>query len=281
MLKQLYPQCDVTRSLEGTYLDLNLHQQAAAGDVFIYANYISSLDGRIALYNADLADYEVPTAIANGRDWRLYQELAGQADVMLTSARYFRQLAKGKAQDLLPVGSGEKYADIKRWREKQGLKPQPDVMILSHSLDIPLAALEKVQDRKVMVCTTSADANKIKQLEQRKVQVISVMSSMVETSRDPSAALRVTGKFIRQTLLDLAYRSAYLIAGPQVHATLLKDGCVDELFLTTHFTLLGATKVSGLVDTDLPKAQSLKLISSYLDTKNHQMFQRFQYVKSI
>ena len=160
MLQQLYPACAVPRPLEGTYLDLNLHQQAKAGDVFIYVNYISSLDGRIALYNADLDDYEVPTAIANGRDWRLYQELAGQADVMLTSARYFRQLADGKAQDLLPVGSGEKYADIKAWREKQGLKAQPDVMVLSNSLNIPLAALAKVQDRKVIVCTSSSDADR-------------------------------------------------------------------------------------------------------------------------
>ncbi|WP_038247651.1 RibD family protein [Ghiorsea bivora] len=298
MLKQLYPQCDVTRLLEGAYLDLNLHQQAKAGDVYIYVNYISSLDGRIALYNEQLAEYEVPPAIANGRDWRLYQELAGQADVMLTSARYFRQLAKGKAQDLLPVGEGEAYADIKHWREKQGLKPQPDVMVLSDSLDIPLEALEKVKDRKVIVCTSSSDVEKITQLEQAGVLVLPVMSSdkvnsvareyplgEVETSRDPlgakptcGASFGVTGKFMRQCLLDLNYRSAYLIAGPKVHATFIKDACVNELFLTTHFTLLGGEKASGLVDADLSKAQSLKLISLYLDTAQNQLFQRFQYV---
>jgi len=279
VLKQIYPQCDASRPLEGTYLDLNLHKQANVGDVFIYANYISSLDGRIALYNADLGEYAVPPAIANGRDWRLYQELAGQADVMLTSARYFRQLAAGKAQDLLPVGSGEKYSDIKAWREKQGLKAQPDVMILSNSLDIPLAALEKVQDRKVMVCTGSTDQTKIQRLAQAGVRVIRAMPSMDETTQDPSTSLGVTGAFVRQSLIDLNYRSAYLIAGPQVHATFIQDACVDALFLTTHFTLLGGTKISGLVDADLPKAQSLKLISSYLDVKENQMFQRFSYVK--
>jgi len=267
MLKQLYPTNSHSCTLEGLYLDLNLHQQAKAGDVFIYVNYISSLDGRIALYNADLDDYEVPTAIANGRDWRLYQELAGQADVMLTSARYFRQLAKGKAQDLLPVGSGAKYADIKAWREKQGLKAQPDVMVLSNSLDIPLAALDKVQDRKVVVLTSSTDIQKITQLEQTGVQVLQ--------------AEQVAGSFVRQSLLDLNYRSAYLIAGPQVHATMLQGGGLDELFLTTHFTLLGGTEISGLVDADLPRAQVLKLISSYLDTEKNQMFQRFEYVKPI
>ena len=264
MLKQVFPDGEKGSPLEGTYLDLHLHQQASVDEVFIYANYIASLDGRIALYDEDLGEYTVPKSIANGRDWRLYQELAGQADVMLTSARYFRQLEKGKAQDLLPVGSGEKYADIKAWREKQGLKGQPDVMILSNSLDIPLVALEKVQDRKVIVCTGSTDQAKIGSLEQAGVTVLQ--------------AEEVTGTLVRSSLIDLKYRSAYLIAGPEVHATLLKDDCINELFLTTYFALVGGKKISTLLDADLPQAKTLKLLSSYLDTQKNQMFQRFQYV---
>jgi len=264
MLQSLFPQCGQTQTLESTYLALNLHQQAAKGDVLIYVNYITSLDGRIALFDDALGELAVPKSIANGRDWRLYQELAGQADVMLTSARYFRQLAEDKAQDLLPVGSGDKYVDIKLWREKQGLKAQPDVMVLSNSLDIPLAALEKVQDRQVMVLTASQNQSNIETLERAGVQVLQ--------------ASEVTGSFIRQTLIDLQYRSAYMIAGPQVHSTLMTDKAVDELFLTTHFTLLGGTKVSGLVDADLPQAQHMKLLSAYLETEEQQLFQRFRYV---
>jgi len=99
---------------------------------------------------------------------------------------------------------------------------------------------------------------------------------VLETSQDPSVSPRrysqaspftlppgVSGSFVRQTLKDLNYRSVYLIAGPQVHATMLKSGCVDELFLTTHFTLLGGTKISGLLDADLPKPQVLTLMSTY------------------
>ncbi len=266
MLKQLYPRCDVVHPLEGTYLALNLHQQARQGDVFIYANYIVSLDGRIALFDEVVGEYAVPKSIANERDWRLYQELAGQADVMLTSARYFRQLAQNKAQDLLPVGGGTKYTDIKLWRESQGLKAQPDVMVLSNSLDIPLSALEKVQDRQVMVLTSSKDQSNIETLEKAGVLV--------------KQTDHVTGAFVRQSLVDLKYRSAYMIAGPQVHATLINDKAVDELFLTTHFSLLGGTKFSGLVDMDLANVQSLKLQSSYLDTQGNQMFHRFSYVES-
>ncbi|MDX8382592.1 MAG: pyrimidine reductase, partial [Ghiorsea sp.] len=153
MLTKLYPQAEPPRALQGCYLDLKLHQQASKGDTFIYANYISSLDGRISLQDTASGEYAVPDSLGNARDWRLYQELAGQADVMITSARYFRQLAKGCAQDLLPVGSSPDFSDIKAWRKQQGLKPQPDVVILSHTLDIPLAALATLRERKLTVLT--------------------------------------------------------------------------------------------------------------------------------
>jgi len=217
------------------------------------------------LYDAAIDEYTVPESIANKRDWRLYQELAGQADVMLTSARYFRQLAENKAQDLLPVGSGEAYADIKAWRESQGLKAQPDVVVLSHSLDIPAAALAKVNDRKVIVLTSSQDAEKIDNLKKNKVIVIQ--------------GDNVDGAFVRAALIQQAYQSAYMIAGPKVFHTLLKDGVVDELFLTTHFSLLGGEKMATMLGEDLVQPSTLKLLSAYLDEGGTQMFQRFSCVK--
>ena len=100
---RLYPAPQQKIPLKGLYLSLSLHRQAESGEVFIYANFIASLDGRISLLDAH-GEQGVPASLANKRDWRLYQELAAQSDIMLTSARYFRQLARGNAQDLLPVG---------------------------------------------------------------------------------------------------------------------------------------------------------------------------------
>jgi len=265
MIQQLFPINRGVQPLEGSYLDLNLHQNALDDDVFIYANYISSLDGRIALYDATIGEYTVPESIANKRDWRLYQELAGQADVMITSARYFRQLADNKAQDLLPVGSGDTYADIKAWREEKGLKAQPDVVVLSHSLDIPIAALAKVKDRKVIVLTSSQDVEKINVLENSGVIVIQ--------------ADEVDGAFIRNTLIGQNYKSAYMIAGPKVFHTLVRNGAVNELFLTSHFSLLGGKQMSTVLDEELPQALRLKLLSAYLDEGGTQMFQRFAFEK--
>jgi len=265
MLQQLYPlgqnaEC----KLEGCYLKFNLHQQAAKGEVFIYANYISSLDGRIALFDEHMGEYAVPKAIANPRDWRLYQELAGQSDVMLTSARYFRQLAVGKAQDLLPVGSGEKFADIELWRQAQGLKAQPDVVILSDSLDIPLPALEGLNARNVFVFTS-------KQLKREKIEKLTDAGVTVLESDGP-----VTGQFIKSQLIQLGFKSAYMIAGPKVHHTLLVDDCLDELFLTSHFTILGGRHFLSDLDDEL-KAKPMQLQMLYLDNESQQMFMRFTY----
>jgi len=251
---ELYPKAQQCCALQGCYLALELHRQAAVGEVLIYANYIASVDGRISVRNEASGEYVVPGAIANPRDWRLYQELAAQSDVMLTSARYFRQLAKGSAQDLLPVGMQEEYADLSAWRQRQGMAAQPDVVVISRSLDIPAAALEKVQDRRVMICTSEmVDERQVSRLESLGTEVVI------------AGKQRVEGIGLRQSLAARGYRSAYMIAGPEVHRTLLADKVLNRLFLTTHFQLLGGnafhTILSGALDDPAP----MQLRSLYLD----------------
>jgi len=251
---QLYPASQQLRTLKCLYLDLNLHRKAAVGEVLIYSNYITSLDGRISLRNADSGEFFVPESIANKRDWRLYQELAAQADVMLTSARYFRQLARGSAQDLLPIGREQAYADLSDWRLQQGMKPQPDVAVLSQSLDIPAEALEKVQGRRVMICTGErADDKQVSRLESLGCTVGVV------------GAERVEGHLLKQQLIRDGFRSAYMIAGPEVHRTFIGDGVLDYLFLTTHLTLLGHHDFHTIVSGSLGRQVKADLLRLYLD----------------
>ncbi len=254
----LFPTGGEATALRGLYLRLALHRQAAAGEICIYANYISSLDGRIALPiahdDANERDFAVPTAMANQRDWRLYQELAAQADVMITSARYFRQLAEGRAQDLLPVGREPAYADLRDFRQAAGLKPQPDVVIVSNSLHIPAAALDQLRDRQLIVCCSEqADAAAVHALQARGVQVWR------------AGAQQVFGQRLKQHLIAAGYRSAYMIAGPQVHRTLLADGVLDELFLTTHLSLLGGDHFHTILADHLPQPVTLQLQHLFLD----------------
>ncbi|MDX8407980.1 MAG: dihydrofolate reductase family protein [Mariprofundaceae bacterium] len=244
-------------TLKGLYLPLRLHRQAGKGELLIYANYIASLDGRIAVQNAESGEYEVPAAIANPRDWRLYQELAAQSDIMLTSARYFRQLARGCAQDLLPVGSSPDFSDLRDWRATEGLKAQPDVAVLSRSLDIPQAALAKIAERRVLVFTDEqAPDKRVQALEQAGASVIMAGKESVNGMR------------LKAALAGRGYRSAYMIAGPGVFRTLLMAGVVDRLFLTTRHILLGGKHVQTLLDGDLCRAERLRLLSLYHDVQD-------------
>ncbi len=253
-LLSLYPDSVSSVELNQLYLKLELHRQVEKGDVLIYSNYIASVDGRISLFNEDCGEYEVPASIANKRDWRLYQELAAQSDVLITSARYFRQLDKGKAQDLLPVGMEPAYADLLNWRKTHGLKPQPDVVVISNSLDIPLSALVKLQGRKISVLTgCAALPGRVQRLEQAGINV-----TVFETET-------VSGKALKQWLIHAAYRSAYMIAGPKVHQTLISDRVLDRLFLTTHLTLLGQNCFHTVLSDSLDSPARLILLSLYLE----------------
>lgn len=250
----LYPTTEEERSLQGLYLGLNLHRQAADGDLLIYSNYIASLDGRISLTTEHSSQSQVPADIINRRDWRLYQELAAQADVMITSARYFRQLGRGEAQDLLPVGQEEEYADLRDWRKSAGLKAQPDVLILSNSLDIPVTALKLLQGRRVLICTGN-------RAESARVAALQAVGAELYLLDSPN----VSGSAVKEMLIAQGYRSAYMIAGPQVHQTLIADRVLDRLFLTTRLRLIGGIGFDTIVSGEIGGLTDLQLCSLFLD----------------
>lgn len=263
-LSQLYPSRVEAISLEGLYLGLNLHRQAGEGEVFIYSNYVASLDGRISRFNPETGDYAVPKELANERDWRLYQELAAQSDMLIASARYFRQLSKGNAQDMLPVGS--EFEDVKLWRLEQGLKPQPDVAIISHSLDIPVQAIKMMADRSVYVVTSeNSPEEKRCLLEAQGVTVMMAGETMVE------------GAQLRKLLIASGFRSACMIAGPEVHRTLIESNVLDALFLSSRFTLLGSEKSHSFCEGALSLPHSLALERLYYDEVGQQFFTQYTF----
>ncbi len=263
----LYPIGTAPRGIAGLYLELELHRQADPNDLLIYANYVASVDGRISLQLPETGQFVVPDSIANKRDWRLYQELAAQSDLMLTSARYFRQLADGCAQDLLPVGSEAAYADLHRWRLQQGLPAQPDVAVISRSLDIPLTALDALAGRRVIVCSCAGcDEQKAARLESMGLELIIAGDD------------RVDGVALKQALIGRGYRSAYMIAGPEIHRTLIADGVLDMLFLTTRLNLLGHDSFHTILSGALDAPQELELVRLFLDqhAPSYQLFAQYR-----
>ncbi len=255
-VQRLFPPGDPV-PLEGLYLGEDLRAEGSAERPFVYANFVSSLDGRIALAMPHRRTHQVPPAIANARDWRLYQELGAQADLLVTSARYFRQYAAGEAQDSLPVGPGDAFADLRQWRLDQGLPAQPDIALLSASLDIPAAAIEAYRDRRIHLFTgEDADPAALARLE----------SAGVET-HFAGPGLSAEGDAVVRRLGELGYARIYAIAGPSVFYTLLRAGRIDRLYLSLAQRLLGGEDFDTLVwGSHLEPPVSLRLRSLHLDT---------------
>ncbi len=248
------PQQDV--QLAGLYLDHHLHKRGDNRQPFVYSNFITSLDGRIALAGEHRQSHEVPPAITNPRDWRLYQELAGQADILITSGRYFRQSIAGEAQDKLPVSSQPDYADIRRWRQEQGLAAQPDIAIMSASLDIPLQSLAPYHKRKVYIFTG----------EQADPERVQLLASNGVTVMPAGTGHQVEGKRMIDLLAAEGYRSIYAIAGPWVFHTLLEAQVVNRLYLTMACQLLGGNEYDTLLEgPPLSPASGMQPVGLYHD----------------
>jgi riboflavin biosynthesis pyrimidine reductase len=256
-ITRLYPLPSGEYALQGLYLAQALHELGSTGKPFVYSNFITSLDGRIAIASEDRATHQVPAAITNPRDWRLYQELAGQADLLITSGRFFRQTEIDEAQDVLPISTQADYADIREWRSRYGLPPQPDIAILSRSLAIPLESLEAYRERRIMVITGSAaDPGRVGQLRAAGIEVLFAGSGHGADGGEMVAKLA-----------DEGYRSLYAIAGPDVLHTLLEARVLDRLYLTTTHQLLAGDVFDTLTRGNLLEpAFGMQLSSLYLDT---------------
>jgi riboflavin biosynthesis pyrimidine reductase len=233
-----------------------VHTRGTSGKPFVYSNFISSLDGRIAIARTGRATHQVPTAITNPRDWRLYQELAGQADILVTSGRFFRQCESEEAQDKLPVSDHPDYGDIREWRSRHGLPAQPDIAILSRSLAIPVESLKAYQNRRIIVFTgRQAEPDRVGRFTEHGVEVIFA-----------GADRTVDGAELVATLATMGYGNIYAIAGPDVLHTLLEARVLDRLYLTTTHQLLAGDQFDTLIRGSVfEPALGMRLVSLYLD----------------
>lgn len=254
-ITQFYPSPAEERPLQGTYLAHHLRQYShSSGRAFVYGNFVTSLDGRIAIPHPTKGGMTVPKTTANDRDWRLFQELAAQADLLISSGRYLRDWADGRAQEILQVDN-PKFADLKAWRLAQGLRPQPDIAIISGSLQFPIPDVLTAGGRKVVVFTTgSPDPERVREIEAKAGQVVVVGETSVQ------------GDLMVAKMMELGYTTVYSAAGPQIMHLLLAGGVLDRLYLTHASRLLAGQPFSSIVEGELfEEAVSMKLNTLYFD----------------
>ncbi len=253
---QLYPGPAREIPLEGLYLKADLRGLAQdRQQPFVYANFITSLDGRIAVPHPSMEGMVVPGGTANPRDWRLFQELAVQADVLITTGRYLRDYANGHAQEILSVYDDPRFADLATWRTERGLKPYPALAVVSASLDFIIPPVLSQGKRDIILVTTRrSDPDRL-----------NIMKDQV---RDVNFAgdERVDGRQMIDALSKLGYHTIYSASGPKILHLMASADVLDRLYLTTAHRLLGGSPFSSILEGMLlDPIPSFHLLALYLD----------------
>ena len=273
-LLQLYPQVQET-SLRGLYLAHELHTLGAPGLPFVYGDFVTSLDGRIALRDPVSGESQLPDALTSQSDLRLLLELHAQADCLVTHGGYLRAIAHKRLDDILQVGLVPDHQDLALWRQEHGLGPQPAICIASASLDFPFPESARRYRQQVFVATgRQADAGRRRRLEGEGCEVVVAGDSSY-----------VEGKSLVAALAERGFRSAFLLAGPRMLETMMRDAVLSRLYVTLAHRLLGGESFRSMIEGPvLQDAGRLKLTSLYLDAGSSngtgQLFAQFEPLRS-
>jgi riboflavin biosynthesis pyrimidine reductase len=237
----LFPPPHKELPLQGLYLKHDVRGLAERWDKpFVYANFVTSLDGRIAVPDPNGSGVTLAESVTNPRDWRLFQELAVQADILIASGRYMREHASGAKQEILDVYQDPRFKDLKEWRLKRGLRPQPDLAVVSRSLDFGAPETVREGERKLLVFTTeNADQVRVDSLRRQGASVFAVGRTDVE------------GRGLSSVLQQHGYKSVYSTAGPRILHILLSAGILDRLYLTFAHRLLGGSRFASILEGPL------------------------------
>lgn len=273
-VERLYPPPSQVVALRGLYLSLGLYRLGRAGAPFVFANFLSSLDGRIALEDSASRQPYLPQDLTSPNDFRLFLELHAQADCLITHGGYLRALAEGRLGNILQVGLHPAGSELADWRQAQGLARQPDVLVASGSLAFPDPRPYLAPGQKVLIATgDAAEPERVESWYRAGHEVII-----------GGRGRKVEGAPLVRALARRGYVSLYLIAGPDMLETMLRDSQLHRLFLTYSHLLMGGetfrTKIQG---PPLEGKGRLRLRSLYYDAGNAvcgQFFAQFDVVSN-
>ena len=253
---QLYPPPHRERALHGLYLRHCLYNLGESGSPFVYANFVSSLDGRIALNASGTGGSYVPETLTTPSDFRLFLELLSQADCLITHGGYLRALSEKRLGNILQIGTTPETDDLSAWRASHGLTPQPAVVVASASLDFPLPDSIKQHAQTIHIATgRAADRQRVRYWKAKGYDVIYAGKGEL-----------VEGTPLVSALAGLGYKSVYLVAGPQMLDAMLRDRQLSRLYLTITHQVVGGESFHSLTPGPvLGPAGRLQLLSLYYD----------------
>jgi len=264
-LLQLFPQSSEKQGLKNLYLYKYGWYSANTKRPVIAANFLSSLDGRIAISPNAKSSAELPKSLPSQEDFRLFLELHAQADCLITHGGYMRSLAEQKLGNILQLPSERDCEDLYNWRALQGLSPHPALVIASSSLNFPMHPSLKEHDQQVFIATgQQADSDKIKKWQDKGYEVL--VTGKSDT---------VEGKPLIDALADKNYKHFYLIAGPKMLHTMVDDQQLNKLYLSYSHQLLGGEFFRTKIDGPALKSPKLELDSLFYDESSENKHGQF------
>jgi len=179
-----------------------------------------------------------------------------QADCLITHGGYLRAIAAGRLDDILQVGVRAGTEDLAAWRTANGLAPQPAIAIASASLDFPLPPSLAQHGQRALVATgTATPADKAAALRAQGCEVFVAGQGRY-----------VEGAPLTRELGARGFRSLFLLAGPRMLETMLRDRMLARLYLTVAHCVLGGAAFHTLIaGPELGPAGRLKLSALHYD----------------
>lgn len=253
-LLQLFPPSSEKVELKNLYLYKHGWFANNATQPRVAANFLSSLDGRIAVSPSAQTKTELPKDLTSDEDFRLFLELHAQADCLITHGGYMRALAENKLGNILQIPNNKDYEDLYNWRALQGLNPHPTLVIASSSLEFPMHPSLKEHGQKVYIATSQqSEPSKRKTWEDQGYKVI------------VAGEKKVDGKPLIDALCKEDLKHFYLIAGPKMLHTMIKDKKLSHLYLSNAQQLLGGEFFNTMLDGEILTTPKLELKSLFYD----------------
>jgi len=217
--------------LEGFYLAPPLLSEISEklGRSILLINFVTDINGVIATKN-DKGYFVPPRQITNPYDWRLFQELAAQADALITSGKYLTGFAKGRTTQnfLTQFESSGKFSQLGNWRLKKGYgKISPDIVVPSRSLNITIPDVLVKSKRKILIYTMGS---MISSPEAKFLRGSGANLEIIEAGTTDGTG--VDGKAMTSNLESKGYRVIKIITGPSVLQILLDANVIDRIYIT-------------------------------------------------
>jgi riboflavin-specific deaminase-like protein len=226
---RLYP--DVAEGLSPVDVASDLPGPAPDGRPFVCLNMISTADGRATIKGR-------AGHIANQADYQLFHATRARMDAIMVGAETIRVESYGRA-----INS----AEARERREREGLPADIATVVVSRRVSLPAdVGLLKAAENTVIVLTPSEDG-----------ELPAAARATVHYLREPDIA-----EGLRRLRSEYEVRSIVCEGGPNLNATLLPAGLVDELHLVYAPKLAGGRDPLTILSGDeLDPAIDLELIT--------------------